>query len=82
MGIEYLNNINTYISEGLFFLFKISIYVFTALTIISLILLLIGQLIKSQRMKDKYIKLSMSFLILLVFIILIPIIYTSFKSLV
>ena len=82
MGIEYLNNINTYISEGLFFLFKISIYAFTVLTIISLILLLIGQLIKSQRMKDKYIKLSMSFLILLVFIILIPIIYTSFKSLV
>ena len=82
MGIEYLNNINTYISEGLFFLFKISIYAFTILTIISLILLLIGQLIKSQRMKDKYIKLSISFLILLVFILLIPIIYTSFKSLV
>ena len=82
MGIEYLNNINTYISEGLFFLFKISIYTFTVLTIISLIFLLIGQLVKSQKMKDKYIKLSMSFLILLVFIILIPIIYTSFKSLV
>ena len=82
MGIEYLNNINTYISEGLFFLFKISIYAFTVLTIISLILLLIGQLIKSQRMKDKYIKLSMSFLILLVFIFLIPIIYIRFKNLV
>ena len=82
MSTEYLNNINTYISEGLFFLFKISIYAFTTFTIISLILLLIGQLIKSQKMKDKYIKLSMSFLILLVFFILIPIIYTSFKSLV
>lgn len=82
MGIEYLNNINTYISEGLFFLFKISIYAFTALTIISLVLLLIGQLIKSQKMKDKYIKLSMSFLILLVFIFLIPIIYIRFKNLV
>ena len=74
MGIEYLNNLKTYISEGLFFLFKISIYAFTVLTIISLILLLIGQLIKSQRMKDKYIKLSMSFLI--------PIIYIRFKNLV
>ena len=82
MGIEYINNLKTYISEGLFFLLKISVYVFTILSIISLILLLIGQALKSQKMKDKYIKLSMSFLILLIFVLLIPIIYIRFKSLV
>ncbi len=79
MGIEYIDTLKTYVSEGLFFLFKISVYAFTFITVISLLLLLIGQALKSQKVKDRFIKLSMSFFILLAFILIIPIIFIRFK---
>ena len=51
---SYMNNIENIVSSTLFIGFKITLIILVSLLIISLILLAIGCLIKSQKMKSKF----------------------------
>lgn len=82
METNYFASLLWYVNEGLFFLFGKSTYLLTFLTILSLILLIIGQAVKSQKMKIKFLRYSIFFILLLFFILLVPIIYIKFKNLV
>lgn len=82
MESKYFESLLWYVNEGLFFIFEKSTYLLTFLTILSLILLIIGQVVKSQKMKIKFLRYSIFFILLLFFILLVPIIYIKFKNLV
>ena len=77
---EYITNINGIGTEVLFFLFKISLILITALLIFSLIMLIIGCLIKSQKIKIRFLKSSIGNLLALIFLLLIPIIIFKIKQ--
>lgn len=68
------NYINDLVSSALLYSFVGAVI----LLILSLIVLIIGCLLKSQIVKRKFLKSSISILILLVFIMLIPIIFSFF----
>ena len=53
MESKYFESFLWYVNEVLFLLFEKSTYLLTFLTILSLILLIIGQAVKSQKMKIK-----------------------------
>lgn len=78
MTNDYMNNLNNLISSVLFYSFIGSVMLLTILLIVSLIILIIGCLLKSQIIRRKFLKASISILILLVFIILVPVIFTLF----
>lgn len=78
MTNDYINNLNNLISSVLFYSFIGSVMLLTILLIVSLIILIIGCLLKSQIIRRKFLKASISILILLVFIILVPVIFTLF----
>lgn len=78
MTNDYINNLNNLISSILFYSFIGSVMLLTILLIVSLIILIIGCLLKSQIIRRKFLKASISILILLVFIILVPVIFTLF----
>lgn len=78
MTNDYINNLNNLISSVLFYSFIGSVILLTILLIVSLIILIIGCLLKSQIIRRKFLKASISILILLVFIILVPVIFTFF----
>lgn len=77
---DYIDNINSIGTEVLFFLFKISIILITVLLIISLIMLITGCLIKSQKIKIRFLKSSIGNLLSLIFILIIPIIIFEIKQ--
>ena len=79
---EYIDNINNIGTEVLFFLFKISIILLIGLLIFSLIMLIIGCLIKSQKLKISFLKSSIGNLLSLLFILFIPIIIFKIKILI
>ena len=78
MTNDYINNLNNLISSVLFYSFIGSVMLLTILLIVSLIILIIGCLLKSQIIRRKFLKASISILILLVFIILVPVIFSLF----
>lgn len=78
MANDYINNISNMISSALFYTF-IGTITFLAITlIISLVVLIIGCLLKSQVIRVKFLKSSIGILITLIFVILIPVIYSVF----
>lgn len=77
---EYINNINAIGTEVLFFLFKLSTILLTALLILSLIMLIVGCLIKSQKLKMSFLKSSIGNLFSLIFLLLIPVIIYQIKQ--
>ena len=82
MGNDYIGTINNYISQILFYSFVGVLSVLSVLLIISLLFLIIGCLIKSQKIKSRFLKASLSLLVLLFFVILIPIIMQTFNKIV
>ena len=74
MPNDYINNLSNLISSALFYSFVGTVI----LLIASLIILIIGCLLKSQIVRRKFLKASISILILLVFIILVPVIFSFF----
>ena len=79
---NYINNFENIVSTILFIAFKITLIVLVVLLILSLILLAVGCLIKSQKMKSKFLKVVPSLLIGNIFLLSIPIIYIYFRNLV
>lgn len=79
---SYMNNIENIVSSTLFIGFKITLIILVSLLIISLILLAIGCLIKSQKMKSKFLIAVPSLLIGIIFFLSIPPIFIYFKNLI
>lgn len=79
---SYINNIENIVSDTLFIGFKITLIILLSLLIISLILLAIGCLIKSQKMKSKFLIAVPSLLIGIIFFLSIPPTFIYFKNLI
>lgn len=79
---DYLDNFNNIISSIFFVSFKVLVIVLTILLIFSLVMLAIGCLIKSQKIKSKFLIAVPSFLLGNFFLLSIPYIYLYIKSLI
>ena len=79
---SYMNNIESIVSSTLFIGFKITLIILVSLLIISLMLLAIGCLIKSQKMKSKFLIAVPSLLIGIIFFLSIPPTFIYFKNLI
>jgi|UniRef100_UPI003FEE6892 hypothetical protein len=79
---SYMNNIENIVSSTLFIGFKITLIILVSLLIISLMLLAIGCLIKSQKMKSKFLIAVPSLLIGIIFFLSIPPTFIYFKNLI
>ena len=79
---SYMNNIENIVSSTLFIGFKITLIILVSLLIISLMLLAIGCLIKSQKMKSKFLIAVPSLLIGIIFFLTIPPTFIYFKNLI
>ena len=77
---DYMNNFESIVSSIFFVSFKTIIITLTILLIISLILLAIGCLIKSQKIKSKFLVVVPSILLINIFFISIPYIIVWFKD--
>ena len=82
MSNTYVNNIESMISYLLFIIFKYALILITIFTILSLILLIIGCLIKSKTIKLKFLKIVPDLLISLIFLLLLPYLFIKFKNLI
>lgn len=79
---SYINNFKNIVSSTLFIAFKVTLIILVTLLILSLILLAIGCLIKSQQIKSKFLIAVPSLLIGIVFFLSIPLIFVHFKSII
>ena len=79
---SYMNNNENIVSSTLFIGFKITLIILVSLLIISLMLLAIGCLIKSQKMKSKFLIAVPSLLIGIIFFLSIPPTFIYFKNLI
>lgn len=79
---SYMNNIENIVSSTLFIGFKITLIILVSLLIISLMLLAIGCLIKSQKMKSKFLIAVPSLLIGIILFLSIPPAFIYFKNLI
>lgn len=71
---NYIDTLEEIETKVLFFLFKYSVIVLSFILIISLILLIIGCLIKSQKIRMRFISISIFLIITLIILLIIPII--------
>lgn len=78
---SYLNNINVFLVNALFFCFKYAVVTFVILLIVSLILLTVGLLIKSQKIKSKFLIVVPSLILANIFILAIPYVVIKIKNL-
>ena len=79
---NYINNFETTVSNIFFVSFKVIVIVLTILTILSLIMLAIGCLIKSQKIKSKFLIAVPSLLLIDIIFLSIPIFVVHLKNLV
>ena len=77
---EYIANISNIGVQVLFFLFKYTVILLSIFLIVSLLILILGSLIKSQKIKMKFLKSSISVFITLIIILSIPIIIYYIKN--
>ena len=79
---NYMNNFDNIVSSILFTSFKVIVIILTILLVFSLIMLAIGCLIKSQKIKSKFLLVVPSVLIGSVFFLSLPYIFVHFKNLI
>lgn len=79
---NYINNFENIVSSTLFIAFKVTLIILVTLLILSLILLAIGCLIKSQKIKSKFLIAVPSLLIGIIFFLSIPPIFVHFKNMI
>ena len=77
---NYINNINVFLINELFFCFKYAVITFVTLLILSLILLTVGLLIKSQKLKSKFLIVVPLLIIANIFILALPLIFVHIKN--
>lgn len=79
---DYLDNFNNIISSIFFVGFKVIVIILTILLIFSLIMLAIGCLIKSQKLKSKFLLTVPILLLGNIFFLAIPYIFVYFKNMI
>ena len=79
---NYINNFNVMLSNALFFCFKYSVIIFVTLLILSQLLLGIGCLIKSQKIKSKFLIVVPSLTAGTILLLAIPYIVIFIKNLI
>ena len=79
---NYINNFSNMLSTIFFVSFKIVLILLTILLILSLIILAIGCLIKSQKIKSKFLRVSPCLLLGVIFMLILPCIFVYIKSIV
>lgn len=80
MPTDYINNLENIVSSILFVSFKMIVILLTILLIFSLIMLAIGCLIKSQKIKSKFLIVVPILLIGSIFVLLLPYLFVYFKN--
>lgn len=80
MPDDYIDNMQNIVSSILFGSFKVFVIVLAILLILSLILLAIGCLIKSQKLKSKFLLVVPSLIIGGIIFLLLPYIFVKFKT--
>ena len=76
----YINNFENMLSTIFFVSFKVIVILLTVLLILSLIILAIGCLIKSQKIKSKFLKVVPSLILGIIFVLTLPYIFVYFKN--
>ena len=79
---NYINNFENIVSSIFFVGFKIIVIILVSLLILSLIMLTIGCLIKSQKIKSKFLIIVPSLLLVTIFFLAIPYIFVLFKNMI
>ena len=79
--LDYMNNFNYMLSNIFFVGFKVLVITLTILLILSLIILAIGCLIKSQKIKSKFLMIIPGLLFIEVLVLLSPLFYINIKNL-
>lgn len=82
MPEDYISNMENMLSTILFVGFKVIVIILTILLILSLIMLAIGCLIKSQKLKSKFLLVVPSLLIGSIFFLSLPYIFVHFRNLI
>ena len=82
MELDYINNIENIISSVFFISFKVIVIILVILLILSLIMLAIGCLIKSQKIKSKFLSIAPGILIVNIFFLSIPYLIVLFKHMI
>lgn len=80
MPTDYINNLENIVSSILFVSFKMIVILLTILLIFSLIMLAIGCLIKSQKIKSKFLIVVPILLIGSIFVLLLPYLFVYFRN--
>lgn len=81
MPEDYISNMENMLSNILFASFKVIVIILAVLLILSLIMLAIGCLIKSQKIKSKFLLVVPSLLIGSIFFLSLPYIFLHFRNL-
>ncbi len=79
---NYINNFENIVSFIFFASFKLILITLTISLILSLIMLAVGCLIKSQKMKSKFLIVVPTLLVVIILFLLIPILLVHFKKLI
>lgn len=79
---NYINNFENIVSSIFFVGFKVIVIILVSLLILSLIMLTIGCLIKSQKIKSKFLIIVPSLLLVTIFFLAIPYIFVLFKNMI
>lgn len=77
---DYINSFENTVSSILFVSFKCVVIVLTILFIFSLLMLALGCLIKSQKIKSKFLIVIPTLIIGIIILLAIPIIVVSIKN--
>ena len=80
MPTDYISNFENVVSSIFFVSFKIIIIILAILLILSLIMLAIGCLIKSQKIKSKFFVFVPSLVLGNIFFLALPYIFVYFKN--
>ncbi len=78
---EYMNNFSNIVSSIFFASFKIIVIMLVAGIVLSLIMLALGCLIKSQKIKSKFLKVVPSLMLITIMFLAIPFIWVQLKNL-
>lgn len=79
---DYINNFENVLSSIFFVAFKVIAIILVVLLILSLIMLAVGCLIKSQKIKSKFLKVAPCLLLGNVFFLMFPYLILLFKNLI
>lgn len=82
MPTDYIDNFENVVSSIFFVSFKVIVIILAILLVFSLIMLAVGCLIKSQKIKFKFLLVVPGLLISGIFFLLLPYIFVHFRNLI